>query len=202
MPRRIAKIQDPHTTQHWWGCGAAASLKFSAGGNATWCSDCGREQVVLLVKNLPANAGDVRDKGSIPGLGRSRGERNGKPLQYSCLKNPMDSGAWRATVHRVAKSQTWLKWLCSDMSTDILITIRSSNQSQSLVFTQRSWKLMSTQKPWPWEFIAALFIIAKIWKQPRYPSVGDWINILWYNKKTEYYSVLKRNEQLSHEKDM
>ena len=57
-------------------------------------------------KEPPANAGDMRDKGSIPGLGRSHEERNGKPLQYSCLKNPMDSGAWRATVHRVAKSQT------------------------------------------------------------------------------------------------
>ena len=51
------------------------------------------------VKNLPANA---RDVGSIPGLGRSRGEGNGNPLQYSCLENPMDKGAWQATVHWVA----------------------------------------------------------------------------------------------------
>ena len=51
------------------------------------------------------NAGDV---GSIPGLGRSPGERNGNPLQYSCLENPMDGGAWRATVHGVAKSRTRL----------------------------------------------------------------------------------------------
>ena len=63
-------------------------------------------QVVLVVKNLPANAGDVRDLGSIPGMGRSPGEGNGTPLQYSCLENPMDGGAWRATVHRVAKSWT------------------------------------------------------------------------------------------------
>ena len=49
-----------------------------------------------LVKNLPANAGDA---GSIPGLGRSPGEGNGNPLQYPCLENPMDRGAWRATVH-------------------------------------------------------------------------------------------------------
>ena len=57
-------------------------------------------------KNLPANAGDGADKGSVPGLGRSPGEGNGNPLQYSCLENPMDRGAWQATVHRVAKSQT------------------------------------------------------------------------------------------------
>ena len=53
-----------------------------------------------MVKNLPANAGDV---GSIPGWGRSPGEGNGNPLQYSCLENPMDRGAWQATVSGVAK---------------------------------------------------------------------------------------------------
>ena len=62
--------------------------------------------VALVVKNLPANAGDIRDVGSIPGSGRSPGEGNGYPLQYSCLENPMDRGAWQATVHEVAKSQT------------------------------------------------------------------------------------------------
>ena len=66
-------------------------------------------QLVLVVKNLPANTGDLRDVGSVPRLGRSPGERNGNPLQYSCLENPMDRGAWQATVHRVAKSQTQLK---------------------------------------------------------------------------------------------
>ena len=68
-------------------------------------------QVVLVVRNLAANAGDIRDEGSIPGLGRSPGGGHGSPLQYSCLENPMDRGAWWATVHRVAKSRTWLKWL-------------------------------------------------------------------------------------------
>ena len=55
------------------------------------------------VKNVPANAGDA---GLIPGSGRSPGGGNGNPLQYSCLENPMDRGAWGATVHGVAKSQT------------------------------------------------------------------------------------------------
>ena len=60
--------------------------------------------MTLVVKNLPANAGDIRDAVSIPGLGRSPGGNYGNPLQYSCLENPMDGGAWQATVHRVAKS--------------------------------------------------------------------------------------------------
>ena len=59
-----------------------------------------------MVKNLPANAGDIKDVGSIPGSGRSPGGGHGNPLQYSGLENPMDRGAWRATVHRVAKSRT------------------------------------------------------------------------------------------------
>ena len=64
-----------------------------------------------MVKNLPTNAGDIRDVGSIPGSGRSPGKGNGNPLQYSCLENPMDRGAWWATVHGVAKSWTRLKQL-------------------------------------------------------------------------------------------
>ena len=56
-----------------------------------------------MVKTLPANVGDVRDVGSIPGLRRFRGGRHSNPLQYSCLENPMDRGAWQATVHRVAR---------------------------------------------------------------------------------------------------
>ena len=59
-------------------------------------------QVTLVVKNMPGNAGDIRDPGSIPGEG------NGNPLQYSCLENPMDGGAWWAAVHRVAKIWTQL----------------------------------------------------------------------------------------------
>ena len=54
-----------------------------------------------MVKNASANAGDIRDMGSIPGLGRSPGGGHGNPLQYSCLENPMDRGAWQAIIHRV-----------------------------------------------------------------------------------------------------
>ena len=70
-------------------------------------------QVLLLVKNSPANSGDTRDSGSIPGLGRSPGEGNGNPFQCSCLENPKDRGAWQAPDHRVAKSQTRLSDLAS-----------------------------------------------------------------------------------------
>ena len=59
-----------------------------------------------MVKNPSANAGDIRAVDSIPLLGRFPGGREGNPLQYSCLENPMDRGAWRATVYGVAKSQT------------------------------------------------------------------------------------------------
>ena len=69
----------------------------------------GASQVVLVVKNPPATVGDIRDSGSIPGSGRSPGRGQGNPLQYSCLKNPMDRGDWRALVHRVTQRQTRLK---------------------------------------------------------------------------------------------
>ena len=71
-------------------------------------SNRGTSQVVLVVKNLPANAGDIRDMGSVPESGRSPGGGNANPLQYSCLGNPMDRGALQATVHGVAKGWTRL----------------------------------------------------------------------------------------------
>ena len=78
----------------------------------TWFMSRRASQVVLVARNPPANAGDVRDcgfdhwVGKIPGSGRSPRGGHGDPLQDSCLERPMDRGAWRATVHGVAKSQT------------------------------------------------------------------------------------------------
>ena len=69
-----------------------------------------------MVKNLPANAGDTRDTGSVPGLGRSPGGGHGIPLQYSCLENSMDRGALWAAVHGVAKSWIQLKRLTMSCS--------------------------------------------------------------------------------------
>ena len=67
----------------------------------------------MVKKNLPANAGDGRNTGSIPGSGRYFGGEHGNPLQCPCLEHPMDRGAWRTTVHKVTKSQTLLKQLCT-----------------------------------------------------------------------------------------
>ena len=72
---------------------------------------------MLVVKNPLAIAGDIRDAGSVPGLGRSPGGGHGNPIQYSCLENPMDRGAWRATAHRVTKSRTRLKLLSAHART-------------------------------------------------------------------------------------
>ena len=94
-------------------------------------------------KNLPANAENIRHMGSIPGLGRSPGGGHGNPLQYSCLESPMDRGAWRAIVHRVAESQTRLKWL------SMCATPQINPPLSSLLGTQRSfllWKVHTVQK--------------------------------------------------------
>ena len=78
-------------------------LTFSLG----WAfSQFGASQMSLVVKNLPANAGEVRDAGSVSGLGRSPGGGQGYPIQCSCLESPMDRGAWRATVPGVKKLDT------------------------------------------------------------------------------------------------
>ena len=78
----------------------------------------GASQVALVVKNLPANAGDIRQEGLIPVLGRSSGGKHGNALHYSSLENPMPRGAWWAPIHRVAQSwtqlKTWLKRLSSN----------------------------------------------------------------------------------------
>ena len=94
-------------------------------------------------KESSCNAGDL---GLIPGLGRSPEEGNGKPLQYSSLENPMDRGTWRAVVHGVTKSQTWLKWLSTHMDRDIiggdLISLGASLEAQmvkNLPAMQETW---------------------------------------------------------------
>ena len=70
-------------------------------------------QVVLVVKNPCANAGGIRDMSSVPGLGRSPGGRHGNRLQYSCLENPIDRGAWWAADHRIAELDTSEEAACT-----------------------------------------------------------------------------------------
>ena len=77
------------------------------------------DEVVLVIKNLPANAADLRDMGSILGLGRSPGEGKSNPLQYSCLQDSMDRGAWQATVHGVTKSWTQLSNFHTNMGVHV-----------------------------------------------------------------------------------
>ena len=96
-----------------------------------------------MVKNLPANARDTRDVGSIPGSERSPGGGHGNPLQYSCLENPMDRGAWKATVRRVAKGRTQLsiaQQKCLDSFEAIFRTniIKYMDSLQSSVMTSAS----------------------------------------------------------------
>ena len=80
-----------------------------------------------MVKNSPAKAGEIRDVGLIPGLGRSPGGGHGNPLQCPCLENPMDRGAWRATVHRVVKSQTEMTYLAHTEDLHVLQAAQSLN---------------------------------------------------------------------------
>ena len=85
-------------------------------------------KVGLVVKNLLANARDLRDMGSIPGSRRSPGEGNDNPLQYSCLENLMDRRAWRAIVYGVTKSQTQMKQLSIHTMNKENVNIRRKNK--------------------------------------------------------------------------
>ena len=90
-----------------------------------------------MVKNLPANAGDIRDAGLIPRSGRSPGGGHGNSHQYSCLENPVDRGAWWATVHGITKGWTGLKRL-SVHTCQVMLMLTSGN-----LWSNKSWKMSS-----------------------------------------------------------
>ena len=108
--------------------------------------------VVLVVKNLPDGAGDVRDTSLIPVAGRSPGGGNGNPLQYSCLENPMDREVWQATVHGVTKSWTQMKWLstqgqvcaklCVKPTANIILNGRRLKAFPLILGTRQGWPLL------------------------------------------------------------
>ena len=105
----------------WWAivhrvAKSQTQLKQLSTHTQAWAS-----QVALVVQSPPANAGDVRDMGLIPRLERSPGGGHGNPLQYSCLENPMERGAWQATVCEVAKSWTQLKRLSMHTHTLLIV---------------------------------------------------------------------------------
>ena len=114
---------------------ATKSKDEKQGTNITKMSNSrGRGEPWWLSGKGPAcNEGDAGDMGSIPGLGRSPGGRHGNPLQYSCLENPVDRGAWWATVHGVAKSRTHLKQL----STYAQVQAFSTLKKQPLTWEQK-----------------------------------------------------------------
>ena len=119
------------------------------------------DPLAQMIKASMCNVGDLH---SIPRSERSPREGNGNPLQYSCLENPMDGGAWQATVHGVAKSWTQLN--------DFTFTIHFSCTT---------------------EFTAAQFTIARTWKQPKGPSMEEWIKMQYiYTMKN--YTDIKKNE--------
>ena len=94
----------------------------------------------LLVKKTPANAGDAGAVGLIPGSGRSPGVGNGNPLQYSCLENSVDRGAWQATVHRATKSQTQLSWCWVDSASErrLKFPLKTIEDMKSIVKKRRT----------------------------------------------------------------
>ena len=107
--------------------------------------------MALEVKNMPVNAGDIRDAGSNPKLGRSPREGNGSPLQYSCLKNPMDRRAWRAIVHRLTKSQTRLKWLSMQHTWFSMCTHVAQIMNSSFLNSDWNWKVGKATRPFRYD---------------------------------------------------
>ena len=122
----------------WWFLPSSYNLFMYLFIFDKWSQFIRASQVALVVKKLPADTGNVRDASSVPGSGRSPGEGHGNRLQYSCLENPTDRGAQRATVYRVTNSRTWLKWL----STHAHVIVYTASQqlyclSISIPFLQR-----------------------------------------------------------------
>ena len=116
-----------------------------------------------VVSNLPANAGDAGDAGSIPGSERSLGGRIGNPLQYSCLKNPMDRGVWRATVHGVAKSQTQL----SELATHTYIALLGRED------VIRAWFCL----------VIVAFTVIYLWFEKNFIQIPAWRKVFIVNLK-------------------
>ena len=138
-------------------------------------------QVMLVVKNTPANAGGSRDVGSIPGWGRSPGRGHSNPLQYSCLENPVDRGAWWPTVHGVPKSWTWLKWLSSmQLYVDCFHTDFWPQKTNEIMWIKR-WAILGSEQYihlswWPqtWPIQAALILKQRDCLSTKLTPVTGW----------------------------
>ena len=133
--------------------------------------------MALVVKNPPTNAGDIRDASTIPGLGRSPGRWHGNPLQYSCLENSMDRGAWKATVHMVAKSRTQLKGPSTHVH-----SLQLQGQSHSLrpvgIVAVYIMSTVWSSRSFTWYGVSMYNTAYKIWLNIIYSPWG-WTKGLW-----------------------
>ena len=119
-------------------------------------------QVVLVVKNLPTNTGDVRDAGSIPGQGRSLGGGHGNLLQDSCLENPMDRGPWQTTVHRVPQSCTQLKRFSAQESFIILNDQSPSKSNANWVYSFLFDPIWFKKQGWSWKICDFILLSIRV----------------------------------------
>ena len=108
-----------------------------------------------MVKNLSANAGDIRDEGSVPGLGRPPGGGHSNPLQYSCLENPLDRGTWWTTVHTVTKSWTRLQRLSTHAHREGVKEALGGGRGNSRI-ERKHLTLMVDEKNHNWETVPRL----------------------------------------------
>ena len=140
--------------------------------------------MALVVKNLPASVGDVRDMSLIPGLGRSPGEGHGNPLQYSCLENPMDKGPWQVKFHGAAQSRTRLKWFSThrkqlSMLACIWATVHRGSRSQTWL---NDWTHTQTDT-WEWNHDYLYFTKLCVISFPMFYSFHIvFAFLLFYNK--------------------
>ena len=155
-------------------------------------------QVALVVKNPSANAGDIRDAVSIPGSGRSPGGGHGNPLQYSCLEDSLDRGAWWAMVHGISKSWTWLKRLsthahtrhvCSHVARS-LVWLHVYQQGHGFIGCCSSW---GTEKVLTWaKMVTRQGIQAMSWRNRENDPVDRdkrfrWFLCCWGSKCPSYH---------------
>ena len=136
---------------------------------------------LVVKKTSPANAEDIRDRGSIPGLGRSPEGGHVTPLQYSCLEHPMDREAWWATVHGVAKSQTRLKWLSTHiygfmclLSTKIILIGEWEINDLTKALTHRPWTTRTPEAKKELETRGRKRKWAASWKRIYKAAVRQW----------------------------